>query len=387
MHTGLKMAPIAGLCLGVLAGEGRAGGWDLRAGPVYRGGMKLSVHGDPAALTPGTQNGAVSAPRGSLTVQDDITEVANRKFDDGFVFLDPSTAVNGDTWYWGYEKGDQWQKESGKLVFQRTLRSVSRGTDSSMTVGLPADVSKTADAAGLGVEASYRVTENTRWRVRFDMGMAGLWLRQSHLNYQEPISTVRSGTTLTASRTATYTYDLMGVIPRAPGDPGTYDGPGPLLPNRPEKVTYGPVRTSSRSLGPGAAATGSGNRIGVDVDGGVYELWVGPSVDWRWTRRLSSFLSPRVSVNVVDLEAERRTETAGGGATLPQPTRRQRESSWRAGAGVHAGLKLALSPAWAVGLEGGYDWLADDGEVSLDPGKVALDASGYTAGAFVGRRW
>jgi hypothetical protein len=50
------------------------------------------------------------------------------------------------------------------------------------------------------------------------------------------------------------------------------------------------------------------------------------------------------------------------------------------GLGIRASVDWAFLPTWAIGLMGGYDWVADEVEVQVGGVETEVDVSGYVIG-------
>ena len=337
-----QLARLTALSLGFASSVSGQTDWRFSAGPLYRGGMELTI---------ATRDGAApggDSPSSPSFEQDDITRYADRRFDDGFVFLDPSTLdYGGDTWYWGYERADQYDPRAGVLTFHRTRTAVSRvpGSDAA-----PPSIraSEATDGVGLMLRLDRALGGGERTPWTLSAGVSALWGMRLSRSFATPY---RAGGAVAYTQRATYTYELLGVVPPPAPYSGTYEGPGPLLPNLPSAVAYdSPLR---REI-PGATAW---RQTRFDIEAELYEFWIGPTLAWRAPPRLSFRLSPRLSGNLLTLAAERRGDTAGDAPLAA------RETVWKFGAGAQAGVELALSASWTVALEGGYEWVAEEAEV------------------------
>ena len=197
--------------------------------------------------------------------------------------------------------------------------------------------------------------------------------------------------------TDTYTYDTTGVtVPAAPHE-GTYDGPfdtppvipSPTIPNRPSSVDRDTDRSTRRTS---STTWSARNHINMEVDTDLYELWLGPRLALQANDRLALHVTPKVSATYVDASVDR-TETFvatyadGSSATLNSWSDSGSESKFVFGAGVAAGADLEFENGMFAGIWGGYEWVSEDVDVQVGPNTVAVDASGYTAGAVIGYRF
>ena len=130
----------------------------------------------------------------------------------------------------------------------------------------------------------------------------------------------------------------------------------------------------------------------MDVHSVLYEIWIGPRIDLAVGSRVRFHVTPCVSLNFVDAHVDR-TETFtltysdGQTAQLNRWDTSERETQWVPGAGVAAGVDVEIGRGWFAGAQGGYDWLADDLDVSVGANTVSVDASGYSIGGAVGKRF
>jgi hypothetical protein len=359
--------------------------------------MKLEISAQ-SPMPPPPSFRSSKSPRAPEFPSDDISQYADRDFDDGFVYMDPSTVnFGGDTWYWGFDHASQADASADTLTFHRTLSAESRGWGRTVTSQSLGAAEKRAesdvDAAGVGVKVEYRVGESKRirWRVGAGMSALGGLCANETFAWEQRVRDVRTQTTAAYAQTATYRYDLMGVNPFTPeGAPyrGTYDGPGTLLPNRPQSVDYAATATGGRTRTTSVSETVNYAETRIDVEGQMYEFWLGPTLDWTVTEKIALSLSPRITATLVDLDVDQtRSLWSSGSEERSTSAENGGETAWQAGAAVQAGITLALTANWLVEVEGGYEWVEGDTTVRMGPNTVKLKASGYTAAAYLVRRW
>lgn len=263
-------------------------------------------------------------------------QYADRTYDDGYVNIDPGTgnpaAINPNTtWFWGYDHAGQYNAAAETLSFHRSgrLNETMSGYGLEVVFGTP-----------------LIVPEN-----RFGMdGCIGIqFLRASARTHD-----------------LTDVYDTTGIAIPAAGHQGTYDGPfdvppapGVLIPNLPDAR----IRSALK----------------VDVD--IFELWVGPKLYITTGEKLSLHLTPKVSANYVMVDVNRSGAFKRAGYTDGS------KADFLFGAGVIGGADIEIGKGYFISLWGGYEWVHDTVDVSVSPGRVSVDVSGYTVGAAVGYRF
>ena len=383
------------------ASSALAGEWSVGAGPVYRGGMDLEMSGSSYVQSAGlhaarpARRATGSDPAGPLAgTDDDITAFRDRSFDDGYVFLDPNTAAgDGLTWYWGYESAGQYDAGADTLAFTRQgaeARSTTRTEQTTVRTLMDEVLQAEEDLDGWGAQltAAYSLGGSPGCTLSLEAGLLGLWNLKGGASarpYAEQVETRRSEVTRASASREVYTYDLPvdpfsgePVVPPAAPHRGTLDGPGPLIPNLPasRETTAAAGTVAGRSRTSSYTAY---NEVEVDVCAELYALWLGPRMDCSAGERVTFFLRPLVSLNALNVSAERtevwRTDTQ----VLDSWHDRVDETEWLWGAGLHAGLDVRVGATWSVGAFGGYDWV-DEAQVGLGPNRVSLDPSGYSIG-------
>lgn len=404
---GLHLKLLTGaVILGLTASSTLAEGPWLKAGPVYRGGMEADASGSSHVQQQGVH--AATPMRsfpGYSDNNDDTSQYGDRTFDDGYVNMDPGTGNPASidptvTWYWGYENDGQYDAGSDTLNFHRTTSESGSGRIVTLTTlqDDPASFDDTFSGWGLELVGGYPLRTRGKLRVDLCAGLAGIWGAEADLGgstFAEQIQDDRYSVRDTI--TDTYTYDTTGVtVPAAPHE-GTYDGPfdtppvipSPTIPNRPSSVDRDTDRSTRRTS---STTWSARNHINMEVDTDLYELWLGPRLALQANDRLALHVTPKVSATYVDASVDR-TETFvatyadGSSATLNSWSDSGSESKFVFGAGVAAGADLEFENGMFAGIWGGYEWVSEDVDVQVGPNTVAVDASGYTAGAVIGYRF
>ncbi len=365
---------VLGACGFVGAVSAENGMWWWSVGPAYRGDMELTVKGSSYVQ----QNG-LHAARGSYNSplgQGAEPIYTDRVYDDGFVALDPGTIESGDglTWYWGYTRPDQYNAAADTLTFRR-----GGGSRVSVTTTLNGRLDDTDRLEAWAVEftGGGRLTQRGQMSIGVQAGLGFLWnidSRMSGRTYAE---------TITEQRLAVVdVYQLDGVVPPAPPYSGTYEGPGPLIPNRP----------SARSeVVTGGTTWRAENEVRIDLDAAVQQLWAGPRFEWEAGKGMQVFCVPFVSLSRLEARYERNEwfcgiRADGAKTTLASWHNRTTDEQLLLGLGVRAGARVTLSGPWFLDVAAGYE-AVESAETTLGPNTANLDLSGYTVLAQVGREF
>ncbi|MEM7393990.1 MAG: hypothetical protein AAF492_16750 [Verrucomicrobiota bacterium] len=388
-------------------------GWTLSVSAVHRSDMKLRSTGHSYAgmgrandLIPG-RNGIRIDRNRIKAPTDDITEVKDRVFHDGFVSVGTLTEVPGPfqniaTWNWGYLNASQYDAGSDSLTFSRVgTRDVSgvRHKTSARTVRDEISEEETGlDSSGAGITATYALLSGPSGQIEVAVGAFGLVAEPQKLTSKPWALQVEEETYAFRSsqefeETLVYSDDY-GVLPAiAPGHMGTYNGPGPVF----------RVLPSSRTLRSDDIIDEQGalvdrriwdlyNEVEIEVDVEQFGFWAGLQLRSKPVKGVTVYLNPRLTAHVVNLSAERveRVEQTAGRAR----ERRRTIATWRDrkdrtttvfGAGVFAGIDVELKEDWFIGLEAGGDWLFDDPDIKVGPDRVTADLSGLQVGVKVGK--
>ena len=342
-------------------------------GPVWRTGSKIKANWSPAGIRQGL-GGLVSGRSTGGASSVPAEGYADRDYLDGFVYRDlgtedPETDVPGLTWYWGYERASQY---SGSDVSFHTDVAGTE-TKAGFVPAEPASYSEDVELPGVDFTASWMFAER-RGKASFAFGLAGgaSWFFEEGADFD---------TQRTLARSTTSTYRFVDVYaaphPGFPGAPygGTEDGPGYLIRNTPDSRTRETV--SSRTV-----VWDSDSAVEIDV--GVADLRLGPSVRWDVARRLSLGLTPQVRLAHVDLEAESLTTIRSRGATVSEIRESGCADEWIWGLGLEGEAKAWLSDRWSLAFSAAYDWWSDDASVSAMPYDVEFEMGGLTLAFAVG---
>jgi len=328
-------------------------------GPVFRGGMNVTIRGSSYAQTLGLDG------LGNATAYDD------RFYDNGYAGKDSSLGggiAPNTTWNWGYSDPGQYNADSGTLSFHK--QGVPR-YPSLASGGIDDDILATGLQASLGV----RVTRSNRLQMHLLAGFQGIW----------GDTTVREQASLV---TVTDAYDVAGTVPfPSAGHRGAFDGPFDSGATPPYTVI--PNLPKSRSEAPFSAPSGAQSRIAFQVDQAIYVLSLSPQISFAPSSRLSLNLAPRISMNVIDVEVGR-SETfmfADGTGTPRSFYDKADKRSLRLGVGLTAGAEYDLGKGWLASVFGGYEWVPDKTTLAVGPNTVTLDAGGWVAGLQIGKNF
>lgn len=390
--------------------------WFVEVGPFYRGDTKVSVEGGSRAQESGisapstvTRGGLATAPAALLN--DDGTAAVLRSFDNGYV--GPSAWVwaqaAGNTQYFAYQTAGQYNAGADTLRFTKTMngsaatasRTTTRITDQGSpgwndtqhrsgygliaTLGLP--LLERSEAAELEAGEEEKKHELS---LLFRFG----WLEGMGTNfrnrpaYQQNVDITRVDSSAVGSTVYQYTYDTLGnpFFPAAPytmSDPG---GVGPLISDTPDSIT--PVSSAeSLTQTTGRSAYQTRSLVDLDLDVQAFTFQIGPRLVWGAKEKISLFLQPLATLNLIDASASRQERFSdSNGRSLGLWNDHADEQFWRMGAGVQLGLQAAVSEHWYINGSGGYDWVKTT-HLDVGPDRVMIDLTGYELELALGRRF
>jgi len=378
---------LAVLCLGCTASSALAQNWWLEAGPVVRGGMRVSVGGSSYAQQLGLHDPSAAGP---LTAPGGIGSLASygdRSYSNGYVKLDPGTGNRtppndpNSTWNWGFDQAAQYNPAAQTLTFQKQGPAGYTALADGST-GVQDDLL----SAGLQLRGGVELIKSATWSLHVVLGLQGIWgakSRTSETPYREEVRQI----------IITDKYDTSGIgaanFP-AGGFHGTYLGPfdnppvipSPILPNLPQ----------SRSTAQSALLSTSQANVSFEIRPDLYQFSLGPQAGCQVSSSIKLSLRPSVSLNLVDAEVSRDevfTQTTAGGASTVMGRWSNHANSLNArfGLGVTAAADLDLGRGFYAGVFGGYEWMPDKVNLAVGPGTVSFDGSGYVAGAVIGKQF
>ncbi len=302
--------------------------------------------------------------------------VGDRFYDNGFVRVDVSGSVDGQTWFWGYNNASQVQ--GPQLVFRNSGGS-AREVTSSRSFHPAGDFGEDIEEGGPYVQLEYMMGINEQFSWGPQLGFSFI-----DFDVSQTSSTFSAAQGFTDYRVSYEDrFNLNGVIPPLPPYAGTFGGPGPLIPNIPAS------RSSSRDK------TDSGNirffnRLDESLEVDMYTFSPGLSFEFRknW---LYLNAAAGLSVNVVDWEAHNRetlyaSRNYGKAREYRKWSDRKDETDVLFGAYVQGTVGVQLTEKVSVSAFARYDW-NEDLHGSVGPSSFDVDLSGVSGGAMVTIRW
>lgn len=292
MSLGLVAALTAGSVQGADRGKGHFGrfrvsyslGFNVSADFTNIGGSTAG----PSPLTPLVNPGDV------------------QQYDDGFIGMDNTGNVGGQTTFWGYNNASQIQ--AGSLVLSSTANAV----------GLSSNDNDAGQTHGFDLAYDYQLQgwDSGGWGITAGFG----WM-PVNIKDNKPV----------AGSLTTATIPLGGIIPPVAPYTGSVTGPGALL-----STTSGTVTT------PFGTMIGGGR----ELDASIFAFRLGPYLDYSLSDSVQLTLGGGLSLALVDSEfsfTEIKTTTSG--VTPTTTTGRDRSSD------LLTGGYLTAQVAW---------WLTDN---------------------------
>ena len=392
------------ICGTVSAVAQQDGGFWMKAGPGYRGGMKLELSGSSYTQLEGVH--AANPYRSSSAVPEARDSgYGDRVFADGYVKRDAGTGNPNSidpslTWNWGYNNASQYNYIEESLSFHRYSEAVGSSRRTSRTTLSDGVFDADDTVSGWGVDVAMGYLFPSEGNVKFGLvfGLSGAWNENAKFNtstYSEQIKEEKFS--VRHSITDTYVYDVLGINMPGAGHAGTYDGPfdnppvipSPVIPNAPSSIRRNVDSVSKRTS---SSTWTAQNYIHMEVDSDLYGLRLGPQLILQAGENLSFHITPHVSVNYADVKVERIerfTAVYGDGRTETLRTWHDKESEkdFLFGAGIMVGMDVEFGNGVFAGIWGGYDWMSDEVEVQAGPNTVSFDGSGYIVGLMLGYRF
>lgn len=294
--------------------------------------------------------------------------------------VDEFTTLDGRTVNWGYQNNSQYSSADNTMTYRRTTvdsHSVSVGTD--LNTGFSED--EHFDAAGPAIRLNCDLLQREDMILSLALDLRAYWGMEQSLRGSTFRQTVNEKT---HSVVDAYVFgtDPESEIPPAPYNGGSFDGP--LINNLPTSATRadGGMRSSTWH---------AANAIDIDIDSDLYQIGLGPQFGWQAAPRLRVNVTPSVFANYVSMDVTRREEFVvtygdGGKTTLNSWQDDYSHSQWAVGLGIQGGVEFALTDAWALGLDAGYEYV-DEVSIDCGPNKVTLDLSAYTVSASLAYRF
>lgn len=402
----MKITYIEVMCFVMISTAiGFAGDIHVALGPVYRSGMKFEATGSSYSQMQNLQGARARrddpATMAPVDSSDNLTQFADRDFDDGFVNISRGTEtfLGGRTWYWGYEDSSQYDAGNDTLTFQKRYGSISRESYTHVRVDTVRDEEMNMEdhLSGWGVQAGAEMVVSTGERTMLSMCarvavIPGVDFTGESSTYEQEITEFRGIVEQGSTEAWDYTYDTTGVIPpAAPYNGSTFDGPGPTIPNLPANRTLTDSQNSAGSYETSRDVYAAYNRINLDVDMDLYSLQAGPRMAVQVAERVDLSLAGLVSLHLADVDATRKEEwilDRNGIKTVQQSWRDHEEDQFlRVGVGAEAGVNVKVAERGFIRLNGGGDIVPESVDMNVGPSDVSLDLSAWSAGAEVGWNW
>ena len=262
----------------------------------------------------------------------------NRTYDDGFVKLDVNANAGGMTWNWGYVTAGQYGVADLDPVIPQPGNSLSFHTVTSLAEGATRGGRERMQT---GVELAYEevlgrfhITEKRRANVGLLVSFGYLPLKQ------RDSATLAGPVTLRTDK-----YNATLVPPPGPGgviNSGSFDVPGPFLPDAPLSSIVGTV-----------AATGTLNN---KLDGALYGFNLGPFIELPLHDSVSLTLGGGLGVVYASTTYSFSEVVAVPGIVTATRSGHISASDWLFSATMKANLHVALGEAWSWELGMGYQY-------------------------------
>lgn len=293
----------------------------------------------------------------------------SHRYDDGFVYPDAGTPLDGTTWWWGYERADQVRGDS--LVF------VAHGTSTeSSTHATHQSIDRDANEDGIGpvLEMGADWHLNPAWTIGADFSFSWFDLDTR----QQGALASLTQESVTHRSTEIDTFDLGGVIPPQPPYSGTFDGPGPVIDAAPERRTQAQVsqRLNARLV----------SEAETSLSADIWNFSLGPSLAWH-PGRFSLRAGIALELDVISWK-QATTEaaslhTAGRSRILREWTDTDSSTSVVPGIGLGASARWQITPHFDVTAFA--KWRSMDAlEFEFGRTQTSIDTSGFATGITLG---
>ena len=373
--------------------------WHFRIGPVMAPRVRVRMRGayrvaPPQQRTPSSSSADSSTRSGTgggASVPDPSAGYVARQYVDGYVnpdegTEDPSSFIYGLTWDWGADNVPA-QYSGGRIEFHTDVTRWTETESTTISSSSFAFGGGGADAKGdldilLGVEAmgGWTFFEDKMFDAAVDAGFrfygSGDMQTGSSYGYD-----YRTSTTITKTRSEyrfVDSYDASGWTDVPNGShAGTPGGPGRIIgaaPTRREEL----VGTTARSE---AQETHSYRylRSGSKLDYRIWDLRLGPTIDWKATDWLTVRGGAYGLLGLVDARLRTEAATVNGAGS-------SKKSGCDAIFGMAAGLSAQINLTKDLFLVGGveYDWWTDDVALRSGGASAHIKLSDVTASLAIG---
>lgn len=365
---------------GLLTSSSATSGWKLEsisAGAAWRSLGKLDYrnrsNSNQSFIPPAIGGDSLDLPPIGPT-----GGLGNRQYDNGFVNIDGTGSLDGNTWFWGYESSGQ---VSGNELQFSAAGSRSDYRESSSFSG---NFDRERTLEDLTPQIDFHFVAPPSYNTPFDGLLLSFWA------FSEDTGNSFSNFSATQNREDfrldfTDTYDISAITPII-GAPyaGTSGGPGPTISNIPFSREETELLTGSQS----AVFT---NSISTSLDLNGYSLALGPtwngeiSSDWSWQA------SAGVTLNIFNWKA-RETEklnlSIDGAPSAGFRNWRSSDSGTDLRFGLYAKGEIVrrINDQWFASayLQGE---IADSVEIEVGDSKYEFQPKGYALGLSFGRRF
>jgi hypothetical protein len=264
-------------------------------------------------------------------------------YDDGFVHVDSSGNLGGETWNWGYENDSQYNPQGGGSVDFTITNSLSNGR---------ADEDNRA-ASGVELFGYY------------DMGSAGFagatWGFRGGLHYAR-INIDNDDAVSSNLTTITDRFSLDGVIPPIAPYTGSFSGPGPLLNDSP-----------TRTIAPGGVALIAGSR---ELDVHLTTLNFGSYLEIPVSQKFHVMLEAGLSAGIASGSYDFTSATSVSGLGTQTNSGSDSGTSVLPGLYLGVGGNYQINQAWSVQVAGRYQYMDElDFEASGTTGALSFDSA------------
>ncbi len=267
----------------------------------------------------------------------------NYDYDNGFVHVDSSGNLGGQTWNWGFDNDSQIDPAGAGSVSYTLTRSLSDASCDER------------NEAETGVEAyGY-----------YDMGAARIpglslpnatWGFRSGVHYAH-VDIGNSANLAASTQVLTDRFSLGGIIPPLAPFAGSFNGPGPLIGDSPD-----------RSFSPGASALVSGSR---ELDVHLTTLSFGSYLEIPLSPRVSMTVEGGFNAGIASGSYDYLSNTTVGG--LGTRTSTGSESDTSILPGVYFGMSgiYQINDDWAIQASGRYQYM-DSYDVNANGSSASL---------------
>ncbi|MEO5714167.1 MAG: hypothetical protein ABIT37_11825 [Luteolibacter sp.] len=250
-------------------------------------------------------------------------------YDDGFVHVDSSGNLGGETWNWGYDNAPQIDPSgSGSLALSITNSSANAGASDDNQAESGIEFFAYYEMGPLNIPALKSL--NATWGFRGGFHYA-------HVDTGNT-STLTSGTVTVTDR-----YNLNGTIPPLAPYSGSFGGPGPLIGDSPARTT-----------GAGATAFVDGSRdLNVHLTTLNFGSYLEVPVSGKFSVTLEGGLSAAFASGSYDYESS--TSIAGLGTRTSSGS----DSELSLLPGVYLGMSgiYQINDSWSLQAAGRYQYL------------------------------